>query len=169
MYVLTKDPKLLYFKFKLLHRNIITNRNLRMWDATKPIHEQRSENCYFCNRYPEYIEHLLYDCYIIKTLWNSLFQWIYISTGLSVNFTRAQILLGIVPEELQIFNLIFMIVTKYIFDCKSLEQMPNMYLIKYKIKQYILAEKLIAEQNDKMLSFITKWDILLNCLDQNLS
>ena len=165
MYFLTKDPKLLYFKYKLLHRNIITNRNLRMWDANKPIHEQRSENCTFCNRYPEYIEHFLYDCYVSKTLWNSIFQWVFNCTGLSINFTRTQILLGTAPDELQIFNLIFMIVTKYIHDCKCLDQTPNTYLLKYKIKQYFLAERLIAEQKNKIISFNEKWDCLLNCFD----
>ena len=58
-----------------------------------------------------------------------------------------------------------MIVTKYIHDCKCLDQMPSIFLLKYKIKQYISAEKLIAEQNDKMINFTNKWDILLNCLD----
>ena len=82
-----------------------------------------------------------------------------------MNFTKSQILLGIAPEELQIFNLVFMIVTKYIHDCKCLDQMPNSFLLKYKIKQYMLAEKLIAEQNDKLHDLFDKWELLLECFD----
>ena len=163
MYHLTKDPKLLIFKYKLLHRNIITNRNLKMWDSNKPINEQRSDNCTFCNHYPEFIQHLLYDCYVIKTLWNSIFAWIFQCTNLSINFSRSEILLGNLPHELQIFNLVFMITIRYIYDCKCFNTNPNTYLLKYKIKQYFLAEKLIAEQNNKIQAFRLKWDILYEC------
>ena len=151
------------FKYKVLHRNVITNRNFKMWDANKPLNEQRSENCTFCNRYPEYIEHLLYDCYVTKTLWNNIFHWISSCTNLHINFSRTEILLGTAPQELEIFNLIFMIVTRHIYDCKCLKTLPNIFLLKYKIKQYFLAEKLIAEQNNKISSFRLKWDPIYEC------
>ena len=163
MYSLTKDAKLLYFKYRLLHRNVITNRNLNLWDSKKPPDQQRSPLCSFCNREPETIEHLLYDCFVAKALWNNFFLWIFQRTDTNINFSRTEILLGVAPVDLEIFNLMFMIITKYIYDCRCLNTTPNIFLLKYKISQYYTAEKLIAEQNNSLRKIVSKWEIVSNC------
>ena len=82
MYKLTKDPVLLSFNFKLLHRNIITNKNLSLWHVNTNL-----DKCTFCNMNSETIEHMFYYCNIIQRLWADIFNWIFIKTGLRINFT----------------------------------------------------------------------------------
>ena len=44
-----------------------------MWDSKKPSNLQRTAACSFCDRCPEHLEHLLYDCFVSKSLWNDFF------------------------------------------------------------------------------------------------
>ena len=157
MYNWTKDPTLLSFNFKLLHRNIITNRNLNIWYPNS-----HSESCTFCNIEPETIEHMLYDCIISQNLWTEVFNWIHTKTGIRINFTREQILLGLVGSDLEIFNLIFLIIKRYIFVCKCLEVRPNKYAAIYKIKDNYNTEqeciRLFPNKYNTRKSL--KWEIL---------
>ena len=138
MYWLTKDTKLLIFQYKLLHRQLITNRNLNLWDQRLAPEERRSDLCYFCKNETEHLEHLLYNCPIVKQFWSNVFTWIAQHSNLYINFTMAEILLCGAPDDLSIFNLIFIIGKKYIFDCKNLDQNLNIYLFKYKVKTYFV-------------------------------
>ena len=164
MYTLSKDKKLLIFKYRLLHRNTITNRNLNLWDQNKPLAEQRTDKCTFCNVFPETIEHLFYDCMIIRQIWHDLFTWIHQVANIRINFSRSEIILGIAPEELNIFNLIFVIVQKYIYTSRCKEKNPNINVIKFLIKIQYEAEKFNASQNArKLYNFNKKWEMLQNC------
>ena len=100
----------------MLHRNTITNRNLNLWDQKLEPDLRRSDKCQFCNLATEYIEHLFYECQVVKQFWTQIFQWISTKTNLNINFTAAEILLGGAPQDLQIFNLIFLLAKKYIYD-----------------------------------------------------
>ena len=167
MYSLTNDKKLLIFKFRMLHRNTITNRNLNMWDRNKPLNEQRTDKCTFCNVFPETIEHIFYDCSIAQTIWNDIFTWIHSYAQIRVAFSREEILLGIAPINLEIFNLIFVIVLKNIYAARCNDQKPNIYIIKYSIKQQFDAEKLNANKSMARLNrFNKKWEIIKNCFNQ---
>ena len=105
MYKMTKENRILIFNFRLLHRNIITNRNLHLWDNKKPINEQKSEKCTFCDNGVETIEHLFYDCTHISKIWDDLFEWIHPNTGLRIVFTRYEVILNAANDDLKIFNL----------------------------------------------------------------
>ena len=110
MYLLSSDNKLLILQYRLLHRNIVTNKTLHIWDQNKPLGEQHTENCTFCDNNVETIEHLFYDCVHTKKIWLELFKWIYDNSGLRINFSRFEVILSATIDELKIFNLIFMIV-----------------------------------------------------------
>ena len=166
MYTLTTDRKLLFFKYKLLHRNIITNRNLNLWDRSNNSETVRSELCTFCNALPETIEHLFYECEKIKKLFRDLFNWIFQKTGIRIEFSKTEILLGVAPTELQIFNLIILIVQYYIYSCKYAEKLPIIQIAKYKIEQQYEAEKYNANQNRRrLLKFQHKWTIVQDCFN----
>ena len=163
MYFLTNDISLLIFKYNFLHRNTITNRNLHLWDITRNSANPRSENCSFCNNFPETIEHLFYDCLQSKTLWDNIFNWISRCNGINISFSRAEILLGGAPSVLNIFNLIFIIVLKYIYSCRCQEKPLNFFVIKYIIKNTYEIEKLLATESNKLGQFLHKWDLIINC------
>ena len=75
----------------------------------------------------------------------------------------AEILLCGAPDVLSIFNLIFIMAKKYIFDCKSLNLNLNIFAFKYKVKAYYEAEKIIAQETNKLEAFNLKWDLIKEC------
>ena len=83
-------------------------------------------------------------------------------TNLRINFSKEQILLGLAPNELDIFNLIFLIVKRHIFACKCLEIRPNKYTAIYKIKDnYCTEQESIRLFPTKYnINKSTKWEIL---------
>ena len=60
-----KDNKLSEFNYKVLHRILPCNVNLVKWK------KKNSKQCQLCYS-DETIEHLLYNCIFVKTLWNNL-------------------------------------------------------------------------------------------------
>ena len=163
MYKLTKDNNILIFKYKFLHRNIITNRNLNLWDRTNNVDLCRSDRCSFCELFEETLEHLFFDCEITNNFWDRTFQWIGECTNVRLCFSKPEILLGGAPKELDIFNLIFMIGLKYIYYSKITDQKPIINLFKYILTQHYNAEKLIAQENNKLELFNNKWDLIDTC------
>ena len=164
MYNLTKDKKLLIFKYKFLHRSITTNKTLNQWDRNKPIDQQRSANCTFCKKTEESIEHLFFDCNITKRLWKDILNWIYGKVGIRINFNKTEILLGTLPTELFIFNLIFLLGIKYIYYSRSKETSPNVYLLKHILKDTYYVEKEAATGNSRKENlFNLKWELLHDC------
>ena len=93
-----------------------------------------------------------------------MFTWISDKTGNRIGFSRPEIILGIVPEELQIFNLIFMITSRYIYTRRCLEKDALILTqLIYNIKDYYYAEKQIATDNNSLLRFNDKWELVTEC------
>ena len=120
------------------------------------------DKCSFCNLHTETVEHMLYSCTVTQNLWNDIFHWIYIKTGLRIAFTHDQILLGSAPMDLDIFNLIFLIVKRYIYVCKCLKTIPNKYAAIYKIKDNFITEEECFRifPNKFNINKALKWEIL---------
>ena len=88
MYSTTKDSNLLAFNYKLLHRNIITNRNLNLWDSHRNENERHTDSCTFCSNDIETIEHIFIECPVISKLWEDLFSWLQTATDTLIIFTK---------------------------------------------------------------------------------
>lgn len=56
----TKDSKLLWLQYQLLHRILPINYYLHRVGIVN------SSLCYFCQQTPETIEHIFVDCYLVK-------------------------------------------------------------------------------------------------------
>ncbi len=63
IYITTSSAKLRYFQYQILHRTLVTNRKVELWDI------KDSDKCSFCELETETISHLLYDCLHIKIFW----------------------------------------------------------------------------------------------------
>ena len=48
--------KLRSFQFRVMHLALITNTKLKSWKIVD------TDVCHYCKKYPETVEHLLYDC-----------------------------------------------------------------------------------------------------------
>ena len=62
----TIDTKLRWTQYRVLHNILTTNKMVAKYNL------DQKENCTFCDRYPESIEHLFWNCELIKNFWNNL-------------------------------------------------------------------------------------------------
>ena len=65
-FYLTKDSKLQWFQFKIVHRIIGTNHLLSKMGL------KENDYCSFCNQYPETSAHLFWECTHVDIFWRSL-------------------------------------------------------------------------------------------------
>lgn len=137
----TRDTKLRLLQYKILHRILPVNSWLFKCGLTN------SNTCNFCQIYIETIEHLLWECNVIKNLWLALCQKLNIEI-----FNMKDAILGI-SEDFAIEHI--KIITKdYIFKCKLYNNtQPNLnnllHVMKIKIK--------IEESHTNRVKFLNKW------------
>lgn len=62
----TKDSKLLWLQYQLLHRILPINH------YSHRVGIVNSSLCYFCQQTLETIEHIFVDCYLVKEIWIEL-------------------------------------------------------------------------------------------------
>ena len=99
--ITTLSPKHRDFQFRLLHRVLVTNRSLMLWNIND------SENCTFCKAEPETICHLLWDCTHSNEIWNMLFDWIKTKTQIDMPYDKRETLFGITNYNMQFLNCLF--------------------------------------------------------------
>ena len=146
----TKNPKLIAFNFKSLHRRLSTNNFL------KKIGLVNSEKCTFCQRETETFVHLLWECPKIQSFWISLSLWLQ-SCKIVEKETLLELgtALGLNPDrskyKLQI-NFCCLLAKYYIWICKHKEFPP-------KLNDFLRYMKHINEIENKANTFNQKkWD-----------
>ena len=148
------SPKHRDFQFRLIHRVLVTNKNLRLWKI------KESDQCTFCGLECETIKHILWDCMYANRIWEALFNWINNKTNTNIIFTTKDILLGITFDEMVVFNCIFIITKQYIYASKCLDQKPDFNQLLSKIKYQKNVEKYTAMKNNKLQFYENKWSML---------
>ena len=140
-------PKLAEFNFKILHNILPNGYILNKWNS------KVSRFCELCNEI-ETTEHMLYECNVIRNIWNS------ISNIVKINITWKSILCGFpgcdVTDKINILNYIICIVSYTIFkvnskckfeDIKYVKTMLH-YEIRKAVKHYgYIMDKYISESN----------------------
>ncbi len=82
IYKSTRSRKLQVCQYQILHRSLVTNVDLFKWKLTE------SDQCTFCKRYPETLEHLILECTISRILWGKLKSWLRRKTGIIMNISN---------------------------------------------------------------------------------
>ena len=123
---LLRDNKIKEFQYKILFRYIGTNKLLHKMKKTD------SPRCNFCGIHQESIEHLFYDCHVVKTFWlevasrwNEVFE-----TNINVNqkgiilgFEVSHALIQSIP--ISAWNIVVLYGKKFIFNNKMNENIPD--------------------------------------------
>ena len=120
----SKSTDIQWFQFRILHRIIGTNYFLYKIKYTN------TDRCTFCKIEPETLEHLFYDCQIVREFWNSIGQWIHAALGITIPITIRNILLGIPEKKAKVMNWFILHVKKYIYNMKIQEKKLNILLSK---------------------------------------
>ena len=105
------DNKIFEMQFKIMHRIIGTNKLLYK------INKIESPACTHCHMYPETIEHLFYDCFIIKNFWFNLFELWNGNFHKNIHIEKFHVTFGLENDEDCNFDMenIFILYVKNIF------------------------------------------------------
>ncbi len=157
LYKSTQSTKLRAFQYRLITYTIITNCQRFKW--------KKRENalCTFCQLEDETLYHLLLNCNVSKNIWRDVHEYMYDKTGIQIQFSQEQMLLGIIDFEYsEMYNNIFTIVKQYLYAARCLNIKPNTVAIVQKIKENMESEKMIAEKNNTVTKFERKWSIFIS-------
>ena len=126
-----KDNYLVYLQFKIINCILGTRSLLYKLSINNNPH------CTFCNEYEETISHLFYECKLVKTLWQTLYNWILNKTNIRIVPEKKSIILGYTesyPNPIAI-NFINMTTKSYIFYCSRKKLRLNIYHLQNRIKE----------------------------------
>ena len=126
IYKSTKDNKLRQFSFRILHRIIMTKKELFKFRLVE------NEVCSLCLR-PDSIEHTFLDCTVAAAFYLKAISWFNHENDTDITLSNKQITFNDIPRLTHLTDYLrrrlrlFVIVLKqYIYACKCLDKKPNM-------------------------------------------
>lgn len=150
------DNKLRYLQYRVLHRTLTTNRTLKIWG------KRADDNCTFCQREPETIVHLLFDCAYTYQLWTRFVKWLRDKTGYSVQLSASTCILGYqdLDDFSKFMNTLFIVVKKFIYSSRCNKTTLSFKLLLSNIKEMHHIEKSIAQSKNRATEHSNKWNLL---------
>jgi hypothetical protein len=154
------DTTLTNFQFKITHRLLACNYNLKIWKV------RDNNKCDQCNDI-DTMEHMLVNCEESKVFWKRIFKWWAANMNIWFEVGTYEIIFGI-PNDLgeNIINQLnfFIIVAKYhIYKCKKAASYMHVYEFLLEIKQRLIMKRDYKYELDHK-QFNTRWGELADCL-----
>ena len=149
---LAHDTKMRAFQFKIMHRILATNRLLFKMKINP------YDLCTFCFTCSESIEHLFWECTIIKNIWFAISNELNLENIIpNLNLGPKTIILGYVEENChqKTFNIFLTLIKYYIFRCRLDNTDPSVMGIKSYVGYQCRIYKNI--KNDLNFDFIHAW------------
>ena len=84
----TSETRLRVLQWKILHNIYPTNIMLNKMKL------RNDQKCSYCNDETDYIEHFFFLCPVVKPLWNSVEQYVYINYNVKINISESIVLIG---------------------------------------------------------------------------
>ena len=153
----TKDSKLRWFQFRILHCILTTNRSVSKYN------NDQSHLCTFCNTQSETIQHLLWSCEKVNKFWSDLSSLISQRCGNVHNFSFSErlVLFGqsnfVYTDE--VCNLIILMAKYFIYRCKVLKSSIHLKSFIKELHARYNIEKILTKESHE---FINKWNPYLN-------
>ena len=143
---ITICTKLRSFQFKVLHSGLVTNVQLKYYGI------KETNLCTQCNRNVESIQHMLFDCEMVKTLWD----WVNKTLKKAVN-VETVILNNIEKNAKRVENTIILIIKFFIYKQRCAGKQINVQECKQYVKEYEKTEREIAKNKNKLSQHEIKW------------
>ena len=158
-FVVTNNTKLQWLQYRINHRILATNNFLFKIKITD------SPLCVFCKTENESIEHILWDCEVTQNCLHDIEYW-FLSIGISLPMTKSNFIFGDVSKlrKGDPYNLIFLYIKQYIYNCKCFGNVPSLPPMKEKLKYMYHLEKIIAVKNKRLTEFDKEWNIYKDLL-----
>ena len=161
-YKVTQDVKLRWFQYRLIHRLLPTQRYLYIRKIVEdPI-------CNLCQQEEQDIEHLFFDCEVIKSFWHDLQDLLKNQCPHceNIRFIKELILFGNAPNYFtdDIFLFIILYAKYYIYICKLDDRLPTINTFLKTLKSRYNIEKYIAVTRNKTDTFNSNWQLYRNLI-----
>jgi hypothetical protein len=150
---LTKNSKILMVQYKLIHRILAVNHNLKKWKRIN------NSTCNLCSE-EDTIEHFIYHCPDTMKLWESIMNWWRSEFEFTIPISILEVLFGIQNElynnYLNLLNAVMLHAKYYIYYAKKKEEKIELYnyLLSLKLK------KLYYKENNRRHIFNNIWQEL---------
>lgn len=147
------DNYFIYFNYRIFHRILGTNYLMHKMKISE------NELCRLCTEEPESLSHLFFYCQKSRTFWESIFDWIRATTGVSIAMDRITILFGYLlnTSYSKAINTILMIAKNYIFQMARSKSQLLMCIFKKKLLRIYYDQKYLAQVNDSIKNFQKVW------------
>ena len=160
VYKVINIPKLRSFQFHLLHNKIFCNNVLFHWGVKK------SQGCDWLN-VKQSILHLLYECHVVKWIWQELFA-IFYRIDDTIVLNKINIVYNLIhAKPAHVLNFLTLVTKFVIFRCKCAGIHPSKSLIISEFIQWYEIEHNIAYNNRKLGKHISKWSPVKSILSQS--
>ena len=137
-----KEAKLKEFQFKLIHKTIVTKKELFRFGI------KTDDECLYCGD-KDSIEHSLIECVFTKLFTQNVFDWFNQVNGCQISPTAEETLFGITASSLDTtiirkFNYTALFMRHYIYSSKlnslaiSIQDFISKVLIKYEFENFSL-------------------------------
>ena len=119
------DIKLRDFSFRLLHKILITKKELLKFRVAN------DEMCIFCT-YSDSIAHTFLDCIMTSSFYSEALMWFNQVNNCNIALTNLQIVFNDIPHFEQLadyqtrrLHLFVILLKQYVYSCKCFEKHPN--------------------------------------------
>ena len=155
--ITTKDTKLRWLQFRILHHILTTNRSVSKFK------ENQTHLCQFCNNSSETIQHLFWTCDLVKKFWNELISLINIRCKHSHQFKVNEKLVLFGQSEFlftdNVCDLIILMAKLFIYKCKVQGRTLNTRSFINEIYTRYCVEKINSRNS---IQFINRWNPYLD-------
>ena len=162
-YYLTNVPKYRSFQYRLLHRAVVTNIQLKHWNL------KAEDLCSFCDMERETYKHFFATCHVSKSVWKIAEDIICELSGCLSNQISCGVenilLCTVNSNPAHISNFICVIYKQFLYSCRCRKLRPNPGNFKNIVNHIKNMENYIAVRNGKITQFNKKW----NCTKTNVS
>ena len=160
-YTVTKDTHVLSLQYRIINRIFPCNYWLAKWNTDV------NDKCQNCNN-TDTLEHFFYECRPVHLLWNGLKTWWLANLGCTFNLTSRDIIFGILnpnkDKYIYAFNYCILCVKVYIKQCKTSEDVPNLFDFLHFMKQKLEIEIMYYKMSNLRDADLEKWNVLLESL-----
>lgn len=151
LWSITNCSKLRTFQYKLLMHAIVTKVNLKQWKIVD------NDLCTFCNKSPESILHLFWECKYVKQIWARVSSW-FTELDDSLSVSRETIFFNNVhPNPNNAINTVTLITKFYIYKTKCANNVLNIFSLLEDILLFQRLEHMGALVKNKGQKSEEKW------------
>ena len=149
---ITNVPKYRSFQYRTMHRALVTNIHLNMWNMTT------TNMCQLCNTQKETTIHMLFECEKVYPLWLQLKAYILDTYQCNISLNKSSVIQNTVgPTKYHLSNLLCLVTKQFIYRQRCLKNTLHFPQLKSEINKVQNIEKYIAVKNNKLSIHQCKW------------